>query len=255
VPALPAPYPAIEAATDANGKFLLKDVPAGLWSAHLAGTVSYSCPAARVPLQAGQRVEGIELAATPAPRVKGVVVGLHGKPLTSLENMAVELCSRQSDGKYALAPQPWSSDSPGALVTYPRQPGEVQYRVFLGGEGCGASPWLKVEEGKEVELEFRLRPYQRVTGVVREKGTNRPIPGAVVKAEPVVEGEPPVARAVTGVCDNSGRFVLANVAPAEYAVSVAAEGFVFPAPVRVKVEEKGNGQDVVLEMQRPSGAK
>lgn len=254
VTALPAPYPAIGVATDADGKFLVKDVPAGLWSLQAGGNPLYSCPSARVPLQAGQQLEGVVFTATPAATVRGVVLGLHGKPLTSFQNMVVELCTRQNDGKYSLAPQS-VSELPGRFLLCQQQPGDVQVRVFLDREGYAASSWMKAEEGKEVEVEFRLRPFQQIAGVVREKGTNRSIPGAVVKAEPVTEGEPPIARAAGGTCDSAGRFVLANVAPAEYSLTVTAEGFASAPPTRIRVGEEEKMHEIVVELPRATEAK
>lgn len=248
------PHPTIAVTTGSEGKFSLPDVPAGSWSLQFEGKPILSYDPARVSLQGGQKGD-IRITVTPAPRVTVTLLGAEGRRLATAQNVALEIWTRLSDGKWSTDSRQMTADAQGQLSTNVGQVGETQLRVFVEGEGYGFSPRTKVEAGKDLECQIRLRPFRRVAGVVLEKGTNRPVAGATVKAEPVDEGQPPTGRHAESACDNAGRFVLENVVPSTYDVSIAAGGFTSPSPLRVAVPEEGTTTEITIELERATTTK
>ncbi|MBI3920800.1 MAG: carboxypeptidase regulatory-like domain-containing protein, partial [Armatimonadetes bacterium] len=255
-PALPAPYPSISAQTDDKGSFKLVDVPAGSWAVKPVGPRVLSFNEVRIDLQPGQRQDGAGIVMTLGATVIGRLLGIHGQPLVAPPNVLLEVCGRSGDGKHTLAPaEQIAIYAQGQFVFNAKQVGDAQLRVFADKEGFAASSWVKLEEGKSLELEFRLRPFQRIVGWVVETGTHRPLAGAVVKVDPVTSGEPPVAWTADRLCDNEGRFALESLAPAQYTLSATANGFTLSKPILLSVPEQGTPPEVTVEMERAAPAK
>jgi len=250
------PFPELAATTDAAGKFRLANVPSGSWTAYTPGPRAFTTQSARVTVQPGEKQESLEITASLWPTLRCRVLGVNGQPLATLQGITLESWRRPSAGKLAKAEEPLSLDAQGNASTTVRQLGEALFAVFIEGEGSFASPWIKVEDGKDIPLEMRLQPFQRVAGKVLEKGARSPVRGAAVRAEPVASAtDPTLGRRRETVSDTKGEFVLPSLAPAAYDLLVAADGFTPAQPVRVTLKPEEKPSDLLIELTRVAPAK
>lgn len=203
--------PPAAARTDARGRFRIGELEAGRYA--VAAARRGAAPAS-AEVEAG--ATGVRLRLEEGGALAGRVRARRGGAPVTLFTVLVQGAETRSEscidpeGRYALAGLP-----PGPAVVSVLAPGfapSAELRVVVPGPGAAPAT-----------ADFELSAGGRLTGVVRDRVTARPISGARV----VVEGAPatlgvPVRNETT--TDAEGRFELAALAERPVGVTAAAPG-------------------------------
>jgi hypothetical protein len=240
--------------TDADGRFELRDLPAGRYtvSASKAGFVTQRYGQRRpfdtvTPLEVadGQKLDGANFALLRGGAITGRLQDDLGDPVA---NVRVTVQRRQIvDGVKRLVGVGVNdeTDDTGAFRLYGLAPGEYYVSAVAranqfeqSGDNAGFAPTfypgtgnvneaqrVAVGAGEEVSVGFSLLPVRlvRVSGTVISQGGTAGGGGVVQLVSAVESGEGPLTTLAGGI-QNDGSFTLINVPPGSYVLN-ARSGF------------------------------
>ncbi len=205
-----------EARTGADGAFTVPDAPEGARVVVVraqdfiaANRIQLEArPEERISLQRGGAVRGLvtDAAGKPAP---GVIV--------TTDDAAAQT---DGEGKFRLTGLP---------------AGGHHLQALSKDDLTARKDGVRVRKGEEVEASLKLRPGTAISGTVIEEGTRRHVAGARVSAY-AATGLTRFARRHTeraARTDARGRFRLAGLAPARYAIEAVRDGYLTAAIARV----------------------
>src|SRR6266508_5971942 len=205
-----------EARTGADGAFTVPDAPEG---ARVVVVRAQDFIAAnRIQLEARPE-EKISLQRGGA--VRGLVTDAAGKPAPGVI-VTTDDAAAQTDGegKFRLTGLP---------------AGGHHLQALSKDDLTARKDGVRVRKGEEVEASLKLRPGTAISGTVIEEGTRRHVAGARVSAY-AATGLTRFARRHTeraARTDARGRFRLAGLAPARYAIEAVRDGYLTAAIARV----------------------
>jgi hypothetical protein len=273
--------------TDQDGRFELRDLPAGRYTitAMKGGYVSLQFgqrrpfePGRPVELSEGQTFDNVDIALPPGGVIAGRLTDDFGEPVT--DAMVLALRWRFAGGQRRLAPAGRSNQTNdvGEYRIFGLMPGEYFVTANVrtpGGFGVEASDLVgyaptfypgtpsakeaqrvSVAVGQEARADFAVVPAKlsQVTGMVVGVG-GRPVTGGFISVRPVgnVFG---VALFAGGPIRPDGTFLASNLPPGEYVLIVGSGGAMDPRPDepefgrrRVTVAD-GDLTNVVITMTR-----
>jgi hypothetical protein len=240
--------------TDVDGRFELRDLPAGQWAltASKPGYVTQRFgqrrPYETVPpieIADGQRFAGANFALARGGAITGRVFDDFGDPVA---NARVQVLRSQFvNGRRRLNPVAGSdeSDDTGAFRLYGLAPGDYYVSAVLrtnpiesSGDATGYSPTyfpgtgsvmdaqrITLGVGEEQSVSFALLPVRTVSvsGVV-VSSTGAPLSGGVVALTGADADDAPLDTATGGRIAANGAFTIGNVAPGSYLLSVRNGG-------------------------------
>ncbi len=200
--------------TSGHGEFEFTGLPAGeyvLSTRRLPGfaMVGSSGDGVTVHLQPGQTVEGVTIAVRQGLTISGRVLDADGNPVIGAEVRG------RGEGWQDLQ----RSDTSGSFVLANLTPGaEVTISAATSTATSGLQGPMLVPEGGLTDVELVLSEQRNalVAGTVVDK-QSRPLAARVI-AWP--DGRPVVDYPPANTSDSTGRFVLPNVAPGAYIVTV-----------------------------------
>ena len=240
--------------TDVDGRFELRDLPAGQWAltASKPGYVTQRFgqrrPYETVPpieLADGQRFAGANFALARGGAITGRVFDDFGDPVA---NARVQVLRSQFvNGRRRLSPVAGSdeSDDTGAFRLYGLAPGDYYVSAVLrtnpiesSGDATGYSPTyfpgtgsvadaqrITLGVGEEQSVSFALLPVRTVSvsGVV-VSSTGAALSGGIVALTGADADDAPLDTATGGRIAANGAFTIGNVAPGSYLLSVRNGG-------------------------------
>jgi len=242
------------ASTDADGRFELRDLPAGQWAltASKPGYVTQRFgqhrPYETVPpieIADGQRFSGANFALARGGAITGRVFDDFGDPVA---NARVQVLRSQFvNGRRRLTPVAGSdeSDDTGAFRLYGLAPGDYYVSAVLrtnpvesSADATGYSPTyfpgtgsvadaqrITLGTGEEQSVSFALLPVRtvNVSGVVMSS-TGAALAGGIVALTGADADDSPLDTATGGRITANGAFTIGNVAPGSYLLSVRNGG-------------------------------
>jgi hypothetical protein len=132
----------------------------------------------------------------------------------------------------------------GVAVTEIWQGGTV---ITIVRSAVMSTPFIsyrKLELSPETQLAIAI-PDRRISGVVVDRGTGRPVPEADVTLSTQVNGE---SGSVVVVSDASGRFEFKGVKAGNESIGVTAEHYLHAAPTTFVLGEAENTRDLRIEL-------
>lgn len=241
--------------TDADGRFELRDLPAGQWTltASKPGYVTQRFgqrrPNETVPpieLADGQRLGGANFALRRGGAITGRVFDDFGDPVA---NARVQVLRSQFvNGRRRLNPMGGSdqSDDTGAFRLYGLAPGDYYISATLRAESIESSAdqtaysptyypgtgnvadaqRVTLGAGEEQSVAFGLQPVRtvRVSGVVIAS-TGSSLEAGIVALTSSDADDAPLDILTAGRITAGGSFTVTNVVPGAYVLSIAAGGF------------------------------
>lgn len=223
-----APYPVVGVKADKEGAFIIGGVYPGVWSLAPSGSdlLSQKWPVAQVV--AGKTLDVGVVKVALAPRLTGRVLGLGGVPLATVR-VATLFMELDAGGKPPkLWPLSVSLAADGRFATHARQVGRLRFAVAVPGEGCAVTEWLTATSETPLQIELPLEPFAALSGRVRDT-EGRSVQGAQVALTPVPGSAAMALRSLRRATDNQGRFLVPELLPGKYTVSVSAPGLGVPA--------------------------
>ena len=215
-----SPNASHEAATGPDGRFEVRDLPAGLYelTARRQGYAPLTVPGLRVPSGSGSTDLGTVILMT-GVAVEGRVVDPQGRPVPEAE---VRLTPA---GGLPAAPGPGEEPSPpvltgpdGSFRIEDRRPGEtVDLGVQRAGYAPASAPGLRIP--REQPVRIVLQPTATVEGSTVEPG-GEPVSGALVLILP----SDPVHPTRQARSDENGLFRIADVTPGSFEIRATAPG-------------------------------
>jgi hypothetical protein len=249
--------PARLAATDADGRFELRDLPAGQWAltaskpGYVAQRLGQRRPNETVPpieLADGQRFGGANFGLMRGGAIVGRVFDDFGDPIAGARVQALR--SQFVNGRRRLTPVAGSdeSDDTGAFRLYGLAPGEYYVSATLRASGIdapnnqtGYSPTyfpgtgnvseaerVVLAAGQEQTVGFGLQPVRtvRVSGTAISS-TGAPLDGGIVSLTSADADDAPIDGATAARIAANGTFTITNVAPGSYQLGIAAGAGLF----------------------------
>ncbi len=201
-----------EARTGADGAFTVPDAPEG---ARVVVVRAQDFIAAnRIQLEARPE-EKVSLQRGGA--VRGLVTDAVGKPVPTVI-VTTDDAAAQTDaqGRFRLTGLP---------------AGGHHLQALSKDDLAARKDGVRVRKGEEVEANLRLRPGPAISGTVIEEGTRRPVAGARVLAYAVTGSTRFARRRAERAArtDARGRFRLAGLTPARYAIEAVRDGYLTAA--------------------------
>src|SRR6266542_2220687 len=201
-----------EARTGADGAFTVTDAPEG--ARVVVVRAPDFIPANRIQLEAKPE-EKISLQRGGA--VRGLVTDAAGKPASGVI-VTTDDAAAQADaqGRFRLT----------------GLPAGVHHLQALSKDDLAArKDGVRVRKGEEVEANLKLRPVTVISGTVVEEGNRRPVAGARVSAYQATGFVRFARRRAERAArtDARGRFRLAGLAPARYAIEAVRDGYLAAA--------------------------
>jgi len=200
--------------TDARGRFALPDVPLDAEFRLLASQDSSFVSKGPLVLDAAHPVAKVDIRLPAGVDLRGRLVGPEDQPVGDAEvTLSYDSGVGSSWGALAVTSSPdgWFSIK-GFNPDVPGRYG-LSIRPHRGYQPTDIDPlrW----QGKPLQL--RLEPGLSAEGVVLQEGTDYPIPGATVMAEPLGASLGGFQRVPSeGPTDERGRFRFSNLAPGVY---------------------------------------
>jgi protocatechuate 3,4-dioxygenase beta subunit len=260
------------AMTNARGEYVIRGLSAGSHSIRAKHALHASSTHKPVELEAGDQLEGLDLALRAGGRLEGVAYDQYGKPL---QNANVSLSAPNESGitagsfalqevgsfgeerGNAITNEVGHYEIPGILpgdyvvrVSNPRSGGGGGGSVFIaiaGIDEADAGTPVTILEGETTTQDVSLPPTGDVVGTVTEAG--RPVPNARVTlargGEGLPFGEP------TGTTDEQGNYEIRDVKPGGYTLIVRAPKSAVPHKAKVRVDPK---RETTEHVKLPSGA-
>jgi hypothetical protein len=248
------------ATTDADGRFELRDLPAGQWqlTASKPGFVTQRLGQRRafetvapIDLQDGQQLTSANFALARGSAITGRLFDDFGDPVANARVQVLR--SQMLEGRRRLMPTGTGdeTDDTGAFRLYGLAPGDYYVsatlrggaRDFLGAGGddtdrAGYAPTYfpgtgSVSEaqrvtlglGQEMTVSFALQPVRtvRISGTV-VSATGSPLAGGAVILTPAEGDEVGIVVPSAGPIQADGAFTISNAVPGAYVLSVRAGG-------------------------------
>ncbi len=246
--------------TDADGRFELKDLPAGTFDLVVRGRgfAPLTVPALAIPAGKGAVDLGTVMLA-PGATVRGLVVDAQGNPVEGAEVRAkaakrelIQIFASRDSG-----PADAVSAADGSFALEDRSPGEaLDLTVSHPGYGPASTPGVAVP--REAPVRVVLQATSRVSGRAVDPD-GKPVAGAGIYLSELeaqsVEGDSflsPSGRSHRGVTDDEGGFVLDDVSPGPISLRGEAPG---RQPAKLESLEVKAGQDLAgLEVVLPPAA-
>jgi protocatechuate 3,4-dioxygenase beta subunit len=201
-----------EARTGADGAFTVPDAPEG--ARVVVVRAEDFITSNRVQLDARPE-EKISLQRGGA--VRGLVTDAAGKPVPGVI-VTTDDAAAQTDaqGRFRLTGLP---------------AGGHHLQALSKDDLAARKDVVRVRKGEEVEASLKLRPGPAISGTVIEEGTRRPVAGARVSAYAATGLTRFARRRAERVArtDARGRFRLAGLAPARYAIEAMRDGYLTAA--------------------------
>lgn len=249
----------LETATDAAGRFEVKNLPAGTYDLLVLarGFARLTVPSLALPEGNGATDLGTVMLA-PGASVRGVVVDLKGNPVEGAEVRA-KGADREELPIFSRDPGPVDavSAADGTFTVDDRSPGEsLDLSVSCPGYGTASVPGVAVPAESPVRIV--LSANARVSGRVADP-QGKPVPRAFVflieKTARSFNGRSVLTSAGRfhdGVTDDDGGFAIADVSPGPIELSVQAPRY---QEAELKGLEVKPGQDLTgLDVMLPPGA-
>lgn len=245
------------ASSDAQGRFELRDLPAGRWelTASKAGFVTLRYGQRRpfeagrpLELRDGQVLEGAEIALPRGAAITGRVFDEFGDAVAGARVQVLRYQFAQGTRRLTPTGIGDQSDDTGAFRLYGLTPGEYYVSATLRAlpvddpttEAAGYAPTyypgtanvaeaqrITIGVGQEAgNISFALLPVRtvRVSGSVIDS-TGQPLDGGVVRLAPAdVGGDQPLQFGGGGNVRPGGSFTLTNVAPGSYTLIAGGRG-------------------------------
>jgi Carboxypeptidase regulatory-like domain/PDZ domain len=117
-------------------------------------------------------------------------------------------------------------DGEGRFEITGLKPGDYAVSAIANGKASSAEKSVSVPAPPAaVEVELTLRRGARVSGVVIDRATRKPLAGARVSVEGALDSEQTFAPVSSGTTTNAdGRFELGGLSPGLHSIQIAAEG-------------------------------
>lgn len=251
------PEPPIEAATDAKGRFELRDLPPGNYelTARGAGYAPLTVPGLEVP-QGGGSTDLGTVTLVPGVALEGYATDPQGQPVAGAEVRVIEASadrmSRFLRMDEAEPPPAATSGQDGFFRVEDRRAGEtVDLDASRPGYAPASAPGVRVPTEQPVRLV--LQPSAAVEGRVVDPD-GKPVPGTRVvvdPADPMAMGRMRVfsaSRMRQAVADESGFFRVEDVIPGAIEVRAIATGYTTAELKNLEVRpgQELRGVEVVL---------
>jgi len=213
----------LETEIDTDGRFGFEELPLGEY--HVYAIAEGNVGHAPAKLTSRRPKTMVTLAVVEASIIQGNVVDSEGLPVANASVFAVSW--RQGSGESAMALSRSRSsqvltDGTGAFTIHHVQvrPQAIDYRLMASAPRFASTvtPFLTVGD---TEVEIKLFPGQEVSGTVVEPNSQAPVPNIKV----VQDGDVKLNQ-ISAVTDEAGHFVLANVSPGNYKLSIEDEAYI-----------------------------
>jgi protocatechuate 3,4-dioxygenase beta subunit len=235
--------PAI-ATTDASGAWSLTQLAPGTYVVTAAAPGFLPVVHDTVALAPGEHKTGIDLALEPGgTRVHGTISDVGGGGIVGAHVLATRNAFTEMLGG-KLAPFVTASGNDGRYeLTLP--PGEFELAVHHD-DYTPARREVEVS-AKPVVADFALLPGSTIRGQVVVRGSNKPVPGALVSASGGRGGHGGSHGDATA--DGDGRFTLKSLRGGAISITAAAPGFASASPsiVELGIGEQVDGVRVVVD--------
>jgi len=233
--------------TDADGRFAFAALPPGAYVLEAREETQERTLRQTIQVTTGEEATEVTVALPTPGQVAGRLLGPDGEPVADAD-VSFQAAVRRTPHETIVATYPARTDAEGRFHLPAVQPGWVALRVRLPEVGvCAADPVFVPEAEEVAGVELRLSPGLTVAGVVRERASGNPGPGARVALRTTHRWPPFEAATTTGP---DGRFRLPHVFPTPAQVFVSAEGFRFLPPLSLPLAAGQEGTDLVLELER-----
>jgi uncharacterized GH25 family protein/protocatechuate 3,4-dioxygenase beta subunit len=239
---------AFEGVTGADGRFEVRDLPAGSWSleARASGFAPLTVPGLTIPEGAGSTDLGT-VVLTPGVAVEGYVVDPKGRPIEGAEvnasSAAAPLAMARFLRRGEAVPDAITGQD-GYFRVEDRRAGEtVDLDASRSGYAPSAAPGVRAPTGEPVRIV--LQPASAVEGkVVDDDG--RPVAGAKVVVLPIDRRGGFQIR--DGTSDDSGAFRIEDVPPGEAEARATASGFqtAYLSNLEIRAGQDLKGVEIVL---------
>ncbi len=250
-----APHPPIAAKTDAGGRFVLRRVPPGACAVSMNDKRALQAVPVKLDLSPGQAANDLEFGIFIAPKLKGRLLGVSGRPMATARTQTLRMWVRQADGKHKHFSSQVSVDTAGRFQLYAMGLGSTLMGVAIANEGWGYSSRVDITTGSDHETDIQLKPFLSLAGKVLDADTGAPITGANVKVTPSKSPEPSLAALADVHANRNGEFVATNLVPSLYNISVSAFGYAAPRPVKAKVTDQGSAPEVIVKLKKATSPK
>ena len=245
------PYPAIRARTGKDGRFTMKNVPPGICEVQVQDPRSLQSEILKPQLAPGQEGTGVDFVVSLAPKFRGTLLGVSGRPIATVPKATLTVWARQADGTFQNVSVDVGISPTGVFQTYGKALGQTTLGMSVPNEGWGTSPCVEASAGGDHQTEIRLKPYLRLTGKVVEEGTGRPLAGATVKVTRVKNAEPTLAAAAEANTNYQGEFVIENLVPSAYTLSASSFGYDASEPIGVEIAEGRDVPEATVRLKKP----
>jgi 5-hydroxyisourate hydrolase-like protein (transthyretin family) len=165
----------------------------------------------------------LDIVLDPSPVIRARIIAPDGEPLA---NAAVKFGMRYMHGSsgsgttYGGA----ETDVRGYLTYTPDRLVRANLICMAKKVGCGVTPQVNLEPGKQIEVTVELKPIGSVHGIILDAETGKPIHGATVGCSKMEEGlEWGPGNPV--VSNRSGRFLVPDLIPGNYQIYTRPKGY------------------------------
>ena len=244
------PYPAIRVRTGKDGRFTMKNVPPGICEVQVQDPRSLQSEILKPQLAPGQEGTGVDFAVSLAPKFRGTLLGVSGRPMATVPRATLTVWARSADGTFQNVSADVGISPAGVFQTYGKALGQTTLGMSIPNEGWGISAYVEASAGGNHQTEIRLKPCLRLAGKVVEDGTGKPLAGATVKVVPVKSTEPTLASAAEANTNYRGEFVIDNLVPSAYTVSASSFGYDASEPTGVEVAEGKDVPEAVVRLKK-----
>ncbi len=242
----PADTP-FEGVTGTDGRFEIRDLPAGNWSleASGAGWAALTVPGLTLPEGAGATDLGT-LVLTPGVAVEGVVVDPRGQPLEGVEVKAASSADPMSRFLLRDETKPGTLTGPdGFFRIEDRRPGDtVDLAASRAGYGPASAPGVRAPTDEPVRLV--MQPTSAVEGKAVD-GDGKAVAGAQIVVLPSEMGGPGFS-IQQALSDETGAFRVEDVTPGTVDLRATAARYqsAHLANLEVRAGQDLKGVEVVL---------
>jgi protocatechuate 3,4-dioxygenase beta subunit len=238
--------PSGQATSDAAGNFRVEPLDPGPYT--VVARQEGFAPAERAHVPAG--IRDLVLALTESARLEGSVRDTDGRPIPAF---TINLWRRKGPLGLELVHSGARFDPAGRFEISGLPAGEVRVTATAPGfaESKVVELVLQAAPAPAANVDFTLSAGARLTGRVLERGTKRPLSGALV----TVEGWPGAAAAgsaspnrLNAVTDAAGRFQIPGVRAGKASLLVSAQGHHARVVPTLSVPETGDADPVTVEL-------